>query len=204
MSNHTLRIENLSCVRSAREVFRDISFELNSGESLQITGLNGSGKTSLLRIIAGLIQHQTGKIDFSACNDDQKISQFCHYFGHTDAIKPQLTVSENLTFWQSIMGNQSESVANSLKILGLSQLENISASYLSAGQRKRLALARLLVNQRSIWLLDEPLNSLDVNAITILNQMMENHISAGGILLAATHSPLKLTNSKELKLGISK
>ncbi len=204
MTNQTLKINNLTCVRGGREIFKNISFELVAGEALQITGLNGSGKTSLLRIIAGLIQFPSGQVSFTDCVNDSKISQFCHYLGHTDAIKPTLTVSENLNFWRSIMGNQAETVTDSLKVLGLSHLENISASYLSAGQQRRLSLARLLVNKRPIWLLDEPLTSLDLNAINILNEIMLTHVTNGGLILAATHSPLKLINSKELKLSAVK
>ena len=204
MTYQSLKIENLTCVRGGREIFKDISFELVSGEAIQITGLNGSGKTSLLRIIAGLIQFPSGQISFTECVNDSNISQYCHYIGHTDAIKPTLTVSENLNFWRSIMGNPAETITNSLKVFGLSDLENISASYLSAGQKRRLSLARLLVTQRPIWLLDEPLTSLDLNAKTILNQIILNHLTNGGLILATTHSPLELTNSKELKLGAFK
>ena len=204
MPSQTLKIENLTCIRGGREVFKDISFEINSGQALQITGLNGSGKTSLLRIIAGLIRFPSGQISYTGCNGEANLSKFCHYFGHSDSIKPALTVSENLNFWRSIMGNQIETISNSLETLGLSHLEKISASYLSAGQKKRLSLARLLVNKRPIWLLDEPTTSLDSAAMNTLTTIMTDHINSGGILLVTTHSPLNLINAKELLLGAVK
>ena len=204
MSNQTLKIENLTCIRGGREVFKDISFEISSGQALQITGLNGSGKTSLLRIIAGLIRFPSGQISYTDCNGEANLSKFCHYFGHSDSIKPALSVSENLNFWRSIMGNQIETISNSLETLGLSHLEKISASYLSTGQKKRLSLARLLVNKRPIWLLDEPTTSLDSNAMNTLTTIMTDHVNSGGILLVTTHSPLNLINAKELLLGAVK
>ena len=204
MSNQTLKIENLTCIRGGREVFKDISFEISSGQALQITGLNGSGKTSLLRIIAGLIRFPSGQISYTGCNSEANLSKFCHYFGHSDSIKPALTVSENLNFWRSIMGNQIETISNSLETLGLSHLEKISASYLSAGQKKRLSLARLLVNKRPIWLLDEPTTSLDSKAMNTLTTIMTDHVNSGGIILVTTHSPLNLIYAKELLLGAVK
>ena len=191
---------DISCVRGGREVFSGLGFEATAGEALAVTGPNGSGKTSLLRLIAGLITVARGSIRLEGGEADLTLPEQSHYLGHRDAIKPALSVSENLVFWRDFLGGDA---FDSTEILGLVRLDHaagLPAAFLSAGQRRRLSIARLLAVRRPIWLLDEPTNALDAAGQTLFATLMADHLSRGGLIIAATHTPLGVS-ARELRIG---
>ena len=191
---------DISCVRGGREVFSGLGFEATAGEALAVTGPNGSGKTSLLRLIAGLITVARGSIRLEGGEADLTLPEQSHYLGHRDAIKPALSVSENLTFWREFLGGEAFDPAEILKLVGLDHAARLPAAYLSAGQRRRLSIARLLAVRRPIWLLDEPTNALDAAGQTLFATLMGDHLSRGGLIIAATHTPLGVSG-RELRIG---
>ena len=156
-----LRAENLACNRGGREVFAGLNFALAAGEALLVIGRNGAGKSSLLRLIAGLVRHSAGRIELTGGEAEAPIAEQAHYLGHQDAVKPSLTVAENLSFWIDFLGG-GKPVASALEAVGLGPLADLPAAYLSAGQRRRLSIARLAAVARPLWLLDEPTSALDV------------------------------------------
>ena len=189
----------LGCVRGQRAVFHDVDFELSAGEALALTGPNGAGKSSLLRLIAGLLRASSGRIELAGAAADLPIPEQAHYQGHLDAFKPSLTVAENLAFWIHYLGGTAPPDA-ALAALGIAGLTDLPAGYLSAGQRRRLSLARLVAVPRPIWLLDEPTSALDAAAQARLAELMRQHLAGGGMIVAATHGPLGI-DTKELRLG---
>lgn len=191
---------DLACVRGGRQVFAGVNFALGAGEALAVTGRNGAGKTTLLRLIAGLLEPSGGRIELSGGRADTSPGEQAHYLGHREALKPALSVRENLDFWYAFLSGRDASPASALDAVGLAGLSALPAAYLSAGQRRRLALARLLVAPRPIWLLDEPTAALDAAGQQRLGELMRAHLAGGGIIVAATHGPLGL-EAKELKLG---
>jgi heme exporter protein A len=191
---------DLACVRGGREVFDGLSFAVESGQALVVTGRNGAGKTTLLRLIAGLLEPTAGRIDLAGGAPDTGLPEQAHYLGHRDALKPALTVLENLRFWYAFLGGRDAAVASALETVGLGGLENLPAGYLSAGQRRRLSLARLIAAPRPVWLLDEPTAALDAAGQQRLGGLMQTHLAGGGIVVAATHGPLGVGNIKELQL----
>lgn len=195
-----LRAENLTCVRGGREVFTGLSFALAAGEALLVTGRNGAGKSSLLRTIVGLVRLAAGKIVLEQGQADATIAEQAHYLGHQDAIKPSLSVGENLNFWASYLGHGGD-VTAALEAVDLAPLADLPAVYLSAGQRRRLAIARLVAVKRPLWLLDEPTSSLDVPAQARLAELMHAHLDTGGLIVAASHGSIGLTRAHELRLG---
>jgi heme exporter protein A len=180
-------------------VFRNLSFAVAAGEALAVTGPNGAGKSSLLRLVAGLVHPSGGRLELGGGDPELGIGEQAHYLGHQDALKPALTVGENLAFWVDFLGGGPPQPA--LAVVGLEQLARLPALYLSAGQRRRLSLARLIAAPRPIWLLDEPTSALDAAAQGMLAELMRTHLAGGGIILAATHGPLGLDGAKELRLG---
>jgi heme exporter protein A len=191
---------DLICRRGGREVFRDVSFAVASGEGLLLTGRNGAGKSSLLRMIAGLLRIAGGHLALTGGNPDHDIAEQAHYLGHLDAFKPSLTVLENLSFWISYLGGKGQP-QTALETVGIGSLADLPAGYLSAGQKRRLSLARLVAIERPLWLLDEPAAALDASAQTMLLELMQRHLAAGGLLVAATHQSFTLKNTRELRLG---
>src|SRR5258708_23563181 len=148
------------CVRGGREIFSGLDFETDSGEALAVTGPNGSGKTSLLRLIAGLLTIADGSIGLEGGETELTLPEQTHYLGHRDALKSALSVMENLSFWRDFLGGEAFNAAESLAAVGLDHAAHLPAAYLSAGQRRRLSIARLLVVRRQVWLLDEPTKAL--------------------------------------------
>ena len=192
---------DLACIRGGREVFAGLDFAAESGDALVVTGHNGAGKTTFLRLIAGLLEPAQGRIELSDGAPDTGLPEQAHYLGHRDALKPALTVLENLQFWYAFLGGRDAPVASALDRVGLGGLANLPAGYLSAGQRRRFSVARLLVAPRPIWLLDEPSAALDSAGQERLLGLMQAQLAGGGIIVAATHAPLGLTGAKELRLG---
>jgi heme exporter protein A len=192
---------DLACVRGGRRVFHNLSFTLSAGVALLVTGPNGAGKSSLLRLIAGLVHPAAGHLALEGSDGELTIGEQAHYLGHQDALKTALSVQENLAFWVGFLAAADAKVDAALAAVGLEALADLPALYLSAGQRRRLSLARLVAVQRPIWLLDEPTSALDAAAQGMLADLMRTHLGAGGLILAATHGPLGLDGAQELKLG---
>ena len=193
---------DLACVRGGREVFSGLGFEVGGGEALAITGRNGAGKSSLLRIIAGLLRPAAGAVRLDGAKDELSLAEQTHYLGHRDALKPALTVKENLSFWRDMLGGEGEDLAESLKACGIGHAAGLPAGYLSAGQRRRLSMARLLVSKRPLWLLDEPTSALDADGQLLVARLMGEHLARGGLIMAATHGPLGIV-TRTLQLGAS-
>src|ERR1700744_878884 len=190
----------IRCVRGGREVFSALDFETSSGEALAVTGPNGSGKTSLLRLIAGLLTIAGGSIDLEGGETELNLSEQTHYLGHRDALKPALSVLENLAFWRDFLGGEAGDARECLAAVGLDHATHLPAAYLSAGQRRRLSIARLLAARRPIWLLDEPTSALDVAGQALFVDVINDHLARGGLVMAATHTPLGMA-AKELRIG---
>jgi len=196
----------LRCVRGGREVFSDLGFAVPAGEALVVTGPNGAGKSSLLRLVAGLVRPAEGSVVLEGGDPEQSVPEQAHYLGHLDPLKTALTANENLRFWADYLGGSgawasAETLAEALDSVGLGELADLPAAYLSAGQRRRLAIARLLAARRPVWLLDEPTSTLDAAAQIRFAAIMQDHLAGGGIILAATHVPLGLAGARELQMG---
>lgn len=190
----------VACVRGGREVFAGLDFKAVSGEAVAVMGRNGSGKTSLLRLIAGLLVPAGGTIVLDGGDPEMTLPEQCHYLGHRDALKPALSVMENLSFWADFLGGERSDAAESLTTVGLDHAADLPAAFLSAGQRRRLSLARLLTVRRPVWLLDEPTNALDIAGQDMFGGLMREHLGRGGMIIAATHAPLGI-KSRELRIG---
>jgi len=188
------------CVRGGREVFAGLDFAARSGEAVAVMGRNGSGKTSLLRLIAGLLVPAGGTIALEGGDAELTLPEQCHYLGHRDALKPALSVAENLSFWADFLGGERCDAGESLATVGLDHATHLPAGFLSAGQRRRLSLARLLTVRRPVWLLDEPTTALDVTGQDMFGGLMREHLARGGMIIAATHAPLGI-DSRELRIG---
>jgi heme exporter protein A len=196
-----LSATGLGCVRGFRNVFNDLNLELSSGDAMALTGPNGAGKSSLLRLLAGLLRPSAGRVVLEGDTDEGAVAERAHYLGHLDAFKTALTVGENIGFWIHYLGGEHDA-APALAAVGLESLEHLPAAYLSAGQRRRLSLARLIAVSRPLWLLDEPASALDSAGQEMLAGLMRAHLARGGMIVAATHGPLGV-ECKELQLGRS-
>ena len=186
-----LRVTDLACARGGLPLLEAMSFAVNPGEALVLRGPNGSGKTTLLRTLAGLQPPLTGEI---SCPPEQMA-----YAAHADGLKTTLTVTENLQFWAAIHGQSG--VPEAMAAMNLSDLSDRHAQNLSAGQKRRLGLARLMVTGRWLWVLDEPTVSLDVASVALFGRVIRAHLAAGGAALLATHIDLGLDEAKILDLG---
>jgi heme exporter protein A len=196
-----LTASSLACRRGGRGVFADVSFSVGSGEALAIRGRNGAGKSSLLRMVVGLVRISGGRLALEGGDPELTIAEQAHYLGHQDAFKPSLSVRENLQFWADFLGAGAADLGEPLAAVGLDTLADLPAAYLSAGQRRRLSIARLLAVKRPIWLLDEPASTLDTAAQQSLAELMAAHLAGGGVMLAATHGALGLPAAREVWLG---
>ena len=201
-----LTAENLAARRGEDLIFVNISFHLASGEALVLTGRNGSGKSTLLRVAAGLLRPEKGTVIFHGeeSPEGRHPGEVSHYLGHRNAMKNELTVAENLGFWSAFLGDIGSGAGLSIKdaaeAVGLSGITHLPFGYLSAGQQRRFAFAKLLVSHRPVWILDEPTAALDASADRLLAELITAHQAKGGIVLAATHQPLGLVNARELKM----
>ena len=196
-----LSATDLACRRGGREVFAGVGFSVTAGEVLLISGRNGSGKSSLLRMVVGLLRAAAGRIVLQGGDPELTVGEQAHYLGHQDALKPSLSVGENLRFWADFLGAAAPDVAAPLAAAGLDALADLPAAYLSAGQRRRLSIARLIAVKRPIWLLDEPASTLDAAGQSRLTELMRTHLSEGGLILAAAHGTIGLDGASELRLG---
>jgi heme exporter protein A len=201
----TLRVENLSAARGDLNLFAGVGFELTPGDALQLTGPNGGGKTTLLRIVAGLVRQSAGTVRLNAsdrANQSPDDQLQLHYLAHANAMKPQMTVRQNLTFWAKFQGGKSvadTAIENALTMIGLTRLADLPFHVLSSGQKRRTAFARLLITPAPLWLLDEPNAGLDAAATEVLEGLIDEHRLAGGIVIAATHQRLSTEASSELR-----
>jgi heme exporter protein A len=194
-----LAAHDLSCQRGGRVLFQHLSFALGPGDGLRVSGPNGAGKTSLLRLIAGLLPMQGGRLEVGA--GAPPLPELCHYVGHVNGIKSALSVSANTSFWAEFLEGEPARVEGALKLLGLEALADLPAGLLSAGQKRKLALTRLFVAPRPIWLLDEPSVSLDAASVKLLDAAIVKHLKSGGLAVIASHLALKVKFAHELKLG---
>jgi heme exporter protein A len=194
-----LKAQDLTCERGGRIVFRNVSLSLKPGQLMQLTGPNGSGKSSLLRLIAGLNEAQDGSLALEGGEPDLTIGQQAHYVAHQEPVKSALSVSENLSFWRDFLGGGD--VDDALAAFDLSRLATYPAGLLSAGQKRRLALARIVLVPRVLWLLDEPTVGLDTSSLDRLVQVMAKQLDDGGMIIAATHVPLGREPDVRLELG---
>jgi heme exporter protein A len=203
-SSMKIEASALSVERGGRRIFADLGFRLNGGEALRVTGPNGAGKSTLLRAIAGLLPLAAGRIEVAPGSEARR-AELCHYVGHADALKPSLTAFENLAFLAALLATGSArpgapQVEAALARLGLGAVADLPVAYLSAGQKRRATLAKLVAVLRPIWLLDEPLTALDLATQDVVTEIMTAHVAEGGILIVATHAPLAIATT-ELALG---
>lgn len=189
----------LRCVRGGRAIFANLDFAVAAGETLAVVGPNGAGKSSLLRMIAGLLEVADGSITLEGGEQELTVAEQVHYLGHRDALKSSLTVLENLDFWRAFLGGETTGSMASLEAVGLAHAAHLPAAYLSAGQRKRLSIARLIAVKRPIWLLDEPTTALDASGQAMIAGVMANHRRDGGLIIAATH--VEIDAARQLRIG---
>jgi heme exporter protein A len=198
----SLTAEKLACVRGSRRLFEGLSFRVKAGQALALEGANGAGKTSLLRLLAGFLPQVEGRVFVTEAGkeiaDAEERSRFIGWLGQHDALKASFTVSEQLGFFGKLYGCNGDLPAL-LEQVGLERQAELPCRYLSAGQRRRLALARLLLTRRPLWLLDEPFAALDTAGKSLVARLIALHCGQGGIVIAATHEPLGLSN-ESLKL----
>jgi len=196
-----LKAEALAVVRGERLIFRDLGFTVPEGGALVLAGANGAGKSTLLRLLAGLIRPIAGRLLWQGRDAFLDLAEHAGrvaYLGHHDAVKPGLTAAENLRFTAALSGGDASAA---LASMGLSDLADLPARMLSAGQKRRLALARLPLSNAALWLLDEPTLGLDAASIARFGTLLTAHRATGGLVIAATHVPLPLSDVQALRLG---
>ena len=196
-----LSATGLAGERGGEPVFSDVGFALSAGQALVVTGPNGAGKSTLLRVIAGLLPAADGVIRFDGGPAWPTLTGAAHYLGHMNAMKSALSVADNLGFWRAFDGASQLSVIGALAAVGLETVAHLPFGYLSTGQRRRVAIARLLLSHRPVWLLDEPTAGLDATSESRFAALMAAHLGGGGVIIAATHQPLGLEGAAKLEMG---
>lgn len=197
-----LIVEELAGERGGEPVFSGLSFALSEGAAITVTGPNGSGKSTLLRVLAGLLPAAAGRAVLEGGGETwPDLMSAAHLLSHRNGMKPALTVEENLAFWRGFLGHPHLAVDEALEMVGLGAIGHLPFGYLSTGQRRRAAIARLLVSYRPVWLLDEPTAGLDAASERQFGALMRAHLEDGGLIVAATHLPLGLEDAAELRLG---
>ncbi|MDC9701594.1 MAG: heme ABC exporter ATP-binding protein CcmA [Alphaproteobacteria bacterium] len=194
-----LKGSSLSCMRGPYCVFSGINFHVQGGDGLLVTGCNGSGKTSLIRAIAGLIPFSRGVASLQGGKPGIPLCEHVHYVAHADALKQGLSVAANLSFWAHYLGGGD--IEPALEAFGLNVLADLPVAYLSAGQKRKVALSRLRLVSRPVWLLDEPSVSLDAGTRAVLSGLIYTHLAQGGIVIAVSHVDLGVTFTHQLTLG---
>lgn len=203
-----LEVSNLTCTRGDHQLFSGLSFSLGAGELMQVQGENGSGKTSLLRTLCGFMQPGDGEIRWRGRNVHELGYQFnaeMVYLGHLNALKDEFNALENLRISAGLAGytvNEQEA-ALALRRMGLRRREHLPVKVLSQGQRRRVALSRLLVGDAKLWILDEPLTALDVGAVGLMQELIGEHLSKGGMAIFTTHQPLQVAGVQTRQLNLS-
>src|SRR5271168_739902 len=197
---------DLTIERGGRRLFAGLSFAVDQGAALVVTGPNGAGKSSLLRALCGFLPLEAGGFALEGGDAERTVGEQAHYLGHADGVKGALTAGENLAFAAAMLGGRSSRAAQAAALarVGLAHVIDFPAGLLSAGQRRRVALARLLTADRRLWLLDEPATALDAAAQAALAAIMQGRLRGGGIIVAATHAPLGLDGAQEVRLGATK
>ncbi len=195
-----ITVSSLTVSRGERTLFTDLSFDLASGEAVALTGANGAGKTSLLRALAGFIRPDAGTVSFTAADAAEARSRHLHWLGHLDGLKTGRRAREELDFHARWAGADADGVAAAVDVLALEPLLDLEVRKLSAGQRRRLAFARLIAAPRPLWLLDEPFAPLDARWRAALGLLMQAHLDKGGAILAAVHDPLPVP-ARALDIG---
>ena len=206
--SRTLEANALECVRGGRRLFQNLSFSLAEGELLEVSGANGSGKTSLLRMLCGLLAPAAGKILWQGAPVSSLKEEYLKelaYLGHANGIKAELSAAENLRIYRGLAGLQidEEKLGAAMERLGLGGREDLPAKTLSQGQQRRLALARLLIGEHALWILDEPVAALDSAAVRLVQAVIEEHLEEGGLAVLTTHQPLdvRACQTKQIHLG---
>ncbi len=187
--------ENLACDRGDARIFESLSFSLGAGEGMLVTGPNGTGKSTLLRVLAGFLPASEGVVQL----DLGSMAMHAHYLGPKNGMKSALSVAENLDFWKEYYGSETISAYQALERVDLAHILDAPFSYLSTGQQRRVAIARLLLNERPIWLLDEPTSGLDLRAEKLFADLVAEKIAQGGMVIAATHLPIPVERMKRLR-----
>ena len=203
-----LELINLDCVRGGRPLFRNLNVTVPEGTLLQVEGANGSGKTSMLRIVCGLLSPENGEVRWNGANIKslgEEYSQTLAYLGHRNGIKEELTPLENLKISNSVAGNtlKTEDAQAALKLLGLESRQNLPVRYLSEGQRRRAALARIITGDAKLWVLDEVLAALDTAAVGVVRTVLEQHLAEGGTAIVATHHDLQMSAGSFQRLELA-
>ncbi|OEJ69687.1 heme ABC exporter ATP-binding protein CcmA [Magnetovibrio blakemorei] len=196
--------DNLVCVRSERTVFRGLTFTVPAGGALTLVGPNGSGKSSLLRMMAGLLQPASGSMTWDgedALNDMDVHGARLHYVGHHDAVKPVLTAAENIGFWARLRGGGDDTIQGALDVFDIKHLYDVPGRFLSAGQKRRVNLARIIAAPAPLWLLDEPTTALDKATIKRLEAAIQRHRDGGGMVVLSTHADVDTPGSQTLNLA---
>ncbi|MGL4525731.1 MAG: heme ABC exporter ATP-binding protein CcmA [Aestuariivirga sp.] len=199
----TLRAETLACQRGERRLFHDLSFTLAPGNVLIVTGPNGTGKSSLLRLLSGLLEPTAGHIRADGA-EDADLPTLSHFLSHRDGLKPALTTRESLLWTARLLGSGGQDVDSALSQVALTHVADLPTAYLSAGQRRRIGLARLVASPRPLWLLDEPTAALDADGQALLDRLVADHRAQGGLIIAATHQPLHWPDAQTLRIGAAR